>query len=252
MNNKSPIGYAGGKSYAVEHLAPHMPECDTMMSPFCGGGSFELYNAGQGISVTGYDTYEPLACYWHFQIHYREELFDAVENLVPISRELFDWLHENVDQMEHSIEQAAGYFVLNMTSYLSMGQSAGKSFRQDRFHCGTPARILKFDPENFDVHCMDFRESIPRHPCDFLYLDPPYDLPSGRDDMYGNKGSHHRDFDHEALFELVKDRPNWMMSHSRSTLIEEMYQDFPMHEISYFYPSSKKIGTELLIQSRIQ
>lgn len=250
MKNQSPIGYPGGKSYAIEHLAPFMPDVDSMMSPFCGGGSFELYNAKQGISVTAYDTYVPLACYWHYQIHYPEELFEAVESYMPLSEEAFQWLRKNLDGMQPSVEQAAGYFVLNFTSYLAKGQSAGSSFRQDRLHAGTPARILKFDPENFEVHCLDYRESIPRHPYDFLYLDPPYDLLSGKNDIYGNSGSHHRDFDHEALFDLVKDRPNWMMSHSLNPRIEEMYQDFPMHKISYFYPSSKQIGTELLIQSR--
>ena len=41
---------------------------------------------------------------------------------------------------------------------------------------------------------LDFKKSIPKHPNDLLYLDPPYKI---KNKLYGNRGDLHKDFEHE-------------------------------------------------------
>ncbi len=58
---KTPLRYPGGKSRAVKHILPLIPEdCEELCSPFLGGGSVELAVAGRGTPVHAYDVFEPL------------------------------------------------------------------------------------------------------------------------------------------------------------------------------------------------
>lgn len=65
QNNNSYIGsilrYPGGKSRAVKILNQFLPsDCKELISPFCGGLSFELYAAAKNIHIYANDLFEPL------------------------------------------------------------------------------------------------------------------------------------------------------------------------------------------------
>ena len=62
---KTPLRYPGGKSRAVKHILPHIPEdIDRLCSPFFGGGSVELAVASRGTEVRGYDKMKQLVWFW--------------------------------------------------------------------------------------------------------------------------------------------------------------------------------------------
>ncbi len=63
---KTPLRYPGGKSRAVKHILPLIPEdCEELCSPFLGGGSVELAVAARGTPVHAYDVFEPLVWFWN-------------------------------------------------------------------------------------------------------------------------------------------------------------------------------------------
>ena len=68
----------------------------------------------------------------------------------------------------------------------------------------------------------------------FMYLDPPYMLSEKqREKLYGKSGDSHAGFDHEGLFEIIKDRKNWVMSYGgESKAIFEIYKDFEIIDLS--------------------
>ena len=63
---KTPLRYPGGKSRAVETIMPYIRDldCGELCSPFLGGGSIELKCAEEGMTVHGYDLFQPLVWFW--------------------------------------------------------------------------------------------------------------------------------------------------------------------------------------------
>ena len=68
----SPLRYAGGKSKAIGLILDNLPKLKrkTIVSPFFGGGSFELcVSQNLGIKVIGYDIFNMLVNFWNVLIH---------------------------------------------------------------------------------------------------------------------------------------------------------------------------------------
>ena len=62
---KTPLRYPGGKSRAIKHILPLIPEDITeLCSPFLGGGSVELAVAERGTTVYNYDLFQPVVWFW--------------------------------------------------------------------------------------------------------------------------------------------------------------------------------------------
>ena len=77
---KTPLRYPGGKSRAVKHILPLIPEgCRELCSPFLGGGSVELAVAERGTVVHGYDFFEPLVWFWQALLEDPQKLLSYVE-----------------------------------------------------------------------------------------------------------------------------------------------------------------------------
>ena len=82
-------------------------------------------------------------------------------------------------------------------------------------------------------------------------MDPPYRLEGKPENLYGDKGSTHRKFDHDELFEMLKDRPNWLISYGEHPEILKRYADFPVAFPEWNYAMSKdKSSREVLILSK--
>lgn len=71
MNNKSPLRYPGGKTRACKILdeiissRTNISDYDVLVSPFFGGGSFELYIQNTyGLHLLVNDKFKPLFIFW--------------------------------------------------------------------------------------------------------------------------------------------------------------------------------------------
>ena len=80
------------------------------------------------------------------------------------------------------------------------------ALNHDRFTPSSIDRLINFTCPNLSVEHRSFEESMSFDKGSFMYLDPPYLLGKGKNNLYGDKGSTHKDFDHELLFNLLKDR----------------------------------------------
>ena len=60
--------------------------------------------------------------------------------------------------------------------------------------------------------------------------------------LYGERGSTHKDFDHERLAEEIKKKNNWVMSYNPHPEILELYKDYEIvyPEWAYGMHSGKK------------
>ena len=102
----------------------------------------------------------------------------------------------------------------------------------------------------------DFTDTIPNHPDEFLYCDPPYALSlevarkRKEDDLYGMAGSLHRDFDHAALRDLLVDREGWLLSYNDCKEVRQWYEGCWIEERTWRHSidSGAKMGKELVIR----
>ena len=242
---KTPLRYPGGKSRAVKHILPYIPEdISRLCSPFFGGGSVELAVASRGTEVVGYDKLVPLVWFWQALCGDNDKLADEVADLRTeyeieekgitklvegCSKENFINFREQLrdPSFMFSYDKAAKFYAINRSSFSGATFSGGWSKRASyaRFTQSSIDRLRKFNAENFRVDYADFQTSLPWHPRAFLYLDPPYMLPEDAAMLYGQAGGLHAGFDHMALYNLISDRSDWVMSYNDCPEVRDLYSN---------------------------
>jgi len=244
----SPLRYPGGKNRAVKAIYSCIPADEkTLCSPFLGGASIELALSTR-MQVYGYDVFSPLVDFWRVLLDEQELLVKRVESYYPLSRTKFYSLQKRYTTLEDKVERAAAFFVLNRSSFSGTTLSGGMSPGHPRFTPSAIERLRDFEATNFQVGCADFRESIAKHPNDFLYLDPPY---MNGHALYGLKGDTHKGFNHQELADILHKRERWIMSYNDCSTIREYYSDNPILSLEWVYGMSKdKKSSEVLILSK--
>ena len=267
---KTPLRYPGGKSRAVKHILPHIPEdVKRVCSPFFGGGSVELALASRGTEVRGYDKMKQLVWFWMALCGDNNMLADEVAKLqesytirngdtvTGCSKESFNRYRDDLktDSFMFSYERAAKYYAINRASFSGATFSGGWSEKASyaRFTDSSIQRLRDFEAKNFRVDYADFEDAMDYHPNAFLYLDPPYMLPTTQNALYGTNGNLHRTFDHEKLYSLLTKRTGWVMSYNDDKKIRDMYEGYKIIKADWAYGmknvATKKMGTssEILI-----
>jgi DNA adenine methylase len=243
---KSPLRYPGGKTRAIKHLLPHIPEGD-ICSPFLGGGSLELL-LSEDRKVYAYDAFYPLYNFWHCLLNNKKELVKEVRKLHPIDKEGFKALRVLLsaysDKQPLNPVMAAAYFAINRSSYSGATLSGGFSQQaaDGRFNENSIKRLEDFEAPNLKVGYKSFEESIELHKNEFLYLDPPYFLGGKKDKLYGKAGDMHEGFDHELLHLLLTNRKNWLLCYNRCDYITNLYSGYDPKDAEWTYGMKNTIS----------
>lgn len=232
------IRYAGGKTRAKKILYSCLPEnINKIVSPFFGGGSFELYCNEMGIEIEGYDIFEPLGLFWKFVIEKNPDFIKFLKSLNP-EKEFYTKIRKLADGEDFKklteIEKA-GYFYFNHN--LSYGPGfpgwASSVYLKKEKWDKMISNIQNNELKNISVGIKSFQDVISNSK-DFLYLDPPYYL-SG--EMFKgiypsrNKPIYHKNFNHNLLFELLDNyKGKWMLSYNDCDEIKTLYKNY---EFSY-------------------
>ena len=240
------LRYPGGKTRAIKQLLPFFPATpDRLVSPFFGGGSLELALTAKGWRVHGYDLFQPLVDFWQVALTDAPSLADAVMKYLPLEKRMFHSLQKT--RFPTKLERAAAFFVLNRSSFSGSTMSGGMSPGHERFSESAIQRLRNFRAVNLWVERADFRKSIPNHPNDLLFLDPPYVTAKC---LYGRRGHLHQGFDHEALADLLRHHNRWLLCYDDCDQVRSMYDGFTIVPLTWKYGmSSDKHGRELLILS---
>ena len=272
---KTPLRYPGGKSRAVKHILPLIPEdCGELCSPFLGGGSIELAVAERGTKVYGYDIFAPLVWFWEALLEdpkrlatladsYRVEKEYNHKGKIEIKKglppELFKEFRDEIraelvkEDPQFSFDLAAKVYAINRSSFSGETLSGGFSKRASyaRFTDSSIDRIREFNEPNLFVQRMDFKESIAKHPDAFLYLDPPYYLGKPKEKLYGNKGDTHFTFDHEGLYDCISNRTGWVLSYNDCKYVREKYSKYEIIPAEWAYGMKNMYTDEELIRRKI-
>ncbi|MDD9883104.1 MAG: DNA adenine methylase [Gammaproteobacteria bacterium] len=246
---KSPLRYPGGKSRAVNCILDLLPpDIERLCSPFIGGGSVELALAARGIQVFAYDAFQPLVNFWRTLLEDAAGLAGVVERYYPMNKDAFYALQKRHSDIADPVESAAVFFALNRCSFSGTTLSGGMSPGHPRFTDACIKKLSDFKSQYLQVARADFSESIPRHRNDFLYLDPPYCIASK---LYGTRGDHHQDFDHEGLAKLLSQHDSWLLSYNDCETVRELYNGYPFKTPTWTYGmNASRVSNEVLIMSR--
>lgn len=252
--------YPGGKSEAVYMLYRFLPDnIKTVISPFIGAGSFEIFLALKGIKVIGYDILLPLVYAWQAVRENMEYVGDILLSL-PRDKNTFYETRDVIMEVQNSKSYLSGeekykvgaYFIYHMTMChgpVVFGNPSEIKLNTVNFK-GYIQRITRYKTAflNIEVHFGDFTETIPKHSHDFLFMDPPY---------YTAKGLYvgHNAFDHEKLSHFVKQHQGlFLITYDNCPEVRQLYQDFYIRddiEWQYYMNGGvkqlKKKSRELLI-----
>jgi len=261
MNNGSPLRYPGGKTRACkildEILNEHfkIEEYDEITSPFFGGGSFEFFIQNKyHKKIIANDKFKPLYNFWINCKNEKKKLCAVLKKNLIIDKGTFLKLRNKIIDHENSFEQAVYYFIINRCSFSGATLSGGFSLEAstNRFNISSIEKINNLDLSNFEIHNLDFEDFIKDKINDntFMFLDPPYYLEK-KSKLYGNNGDLHEFFDHKQLYEILKDKKNWLMTYNNCAFIKDLYKDFIILEVSWSYGMNKsKESSELVIISK--
>ena len=205
---KTVLRYAGGKSKAIDKITPFVTNYDKIVSPFLGGGSLEVHWATElNKEVIGYDIFDVLVNFWQqlqmFGLDLKDKLVDlkSTHNNPESAKELFLASKEKInDQSLPSLDRAVAFYVVNKCSFSGLTESS--SFSQQASNNNFSLRGIEKLPsyskliENWRITNYSYDYLMDGNKGAFMYLDPPYDI---KDNLYGNKGSMHKGFDHDKF-----------------------------------------------------
>jgi site-specific DNA-adenine methylase len=246
---KTPLRYPGGKSRACEKMGPYFPDLrnyDEFREPFLGGGSVAIYITKKypNLDIWVNDLYEPLVNFWEqlqmFGNDLKNELVDCklAYNTPELARELFLKSKEQVnDQTLSSLDRAVAFYIVNKCSFSGLTESS--SFSQQASNSNFSLRGIEKLPEYSKLIC---KWRITNYSYDylmdgnmgaFMYLDPPYDI---KDNLYGNKGSMHKRFDHDK-FAIDCDAcyMHQLISYNSDQLVKDRFKNWKMGEFDLTY-----------------
>ena len=246
---KTPLCYPGGKSRACVKMDPYFPDLrnyDEFREPFLGGGSVAIHITKKypNLNIWVNDLYEPLVNFWQqlqmFGNDMKDKLLDyKSKNSTPdLARVLF--YHSKIFMREpllSNLDRAVAFYIVNKCSFSGLTESS--SFSEQASNSNFSVRGIEKLPEyskliekwritNYSYdYLMDGNKGA------FMYLDPPYDI---KDNLYGNKGSMHKGFDHDK-FAADCDSCNMdqLISYNSNQLVKDRFKNWNATEFDLTY-----------------
>jgi len=225
-----------------------------VLSPFLGGGSYELHLTGRGITVEAHDVFQQLTNFWQHLLKQPQQLADAVESRRPIGSAKFKGYQHKLSSSERTtLEAAAEFFIVNRCSYSGATLSGGysKASEEGRLTDSIVQRIRDFHNDLLSVGNLSFEDSI-KSGYDFIFADPPYLLPQASSNkLYGISGSLHTSFDHVLLAETMKAMNTpWLITYNDSPEIRKLYSGYRIEAVGWSYGMNQtKKSSEIVIRN---
>jgi site-specific DNA-adenine methylase len=246
---KTCLRYPGGKSRACEKMGPYFPDLrnyDEFREPFLGGGSVAIYITKRypNLDIWVNDLYEPLVNFWQqlqiFGTDLKDKLVDLkTSNNTPVlARELFLKAKEQInDQSLPSIDRAVAFYVVNKCSFSGLTESS--SFSEQASNSNFSMRGIEKLPayseliKRWRITNYSYDYLMDGNMGAFMYLDPPYDI---KDNLYGNKGSMHKGFDHDKFAaDCDSNNMDQLVSYNSDQLVKDRFKNWNAAEFDLTY-----------------
>ena len=246
---KTCLRYPGGKSRAVSKMDPYFPDLrnyEEFREPFLGGGSVAIHITKKypNIKIWVNDLYEPLVNFWQqlqmFGNDLKEELTGYKLSYCnpELARELFNdckLLINNTSISNH--DRAVAFYIVNKCSFSGLTESS--SFSPQASNSNFSLRGIEKLPEysklieNWRITNYSYDYLMDGNKSSFMYLDPPYDI---KDNLYGNKGSMHKGFDHDKFAsDCDSNNMDQLISYNSDQLVKDRFKNWNAAEFDLTY-----------------
>ena len=246
---KTCLRYPGGKSRAVAKMDPYFPDLrnyDEFREPFLGGGSVAIHITKKypNLDIWVNDLYEPLVNFWQqlqmFGYDLKSELVDLkkANNTPDKARELFLQSKERInDKNVSNFDRAVAFYVVNKCSFSGLTESS--SFSPQASNSNFSMRGIEKLPAyseliaNWRITNYSYDYLMDANKGAFMYLDPPYDI---KDNLYGNKGSMHKGFDHDKFAaDCDTNNMDQLVSYNSDQLVKDRFKNWNAAEFDLTY-----------------
>ena len=246
---KTCLRYPGGKSRAVTKIDPYFPDLRNykeFREPFLGGGSVAIHITKKYPDLTIWvnDLYEPLVNFWQQLQMFGTDLKNALVDLKLNNYLRYDakrlFLSSKVkvnDISANNFDRAVAFYIVNKCSFSGLTESS--SFSPQASNANFSLRGIEKLPEYSKLiskwritnYSYDFLMDGNRNV--FMYLDPPYDI---KDNLYGNKGSMHKGFDHDKFAaDCDNNDMDQLISYNSDQLVKDRFKNWNAAEFDLTY-----------------
>jgi len=246
---KTPLRYPGGKSRAVSKLAQYFPDLktyDEFREPFLGGGSVAIYITKQCpyLDIWVNDLYEPLVNFWQQLQMFGVEITESIKDLKLTydtsdkAKQLFLISKEKINDKDVSnFDRAVAFYVVNKCSFSGLTESSSFSEQasNNNFNLRGIEKLPEYSKiiEHWRITNYSYDYLMDGNKGAFMYLDPPYDI---KDNLYGNKGSMHKRFDHDKFaLDCDNHSMDMMVSYNSDQLVRERFKNWKAIEFAHTY-----------------
>jgi DNA adenine methylase Dam len=246
---KTALRYPGGKSRACVKMDPYFPDLrnyNEFREPFLGGGSVAIYVTKKypSLDIWVNDLYEPLVNFWQqlqmFGLDLKDKLVDlkSTHNNPESAKELFLTSKEKInDQSLPSLDRAVAFYIVNKCSFSGLTESS--SFSPQASNANFSMRGIEKLPSysklisHWRITNYSYDYLMDGNKDAFMYLDPPYDI---KDNLYGNKGSMHKRFDHDKFAaDCDSNDMDQLVSYNSDQLVKDRFTNWNAAEFDLTY-----------------
>ena len=248
---KTPLRYPGGKSRACTKMDQFLPDLNRykeFREPFLGGGSVALHITKKypHLKIWVNDLYEPLVNFWtelqHDGVKLRDQLssYKKEHNDPDTARVLFNNSKDVINSNDSTpFNRAVAFYIVNKCSFSGLTESS--SFSPQASRSNFSLRGIEKLPgyqeiiSNWHINGYSYEYLMTNNMHDgiFMYLDPPYDI---KDNLYGKKGSMHKNFDHDQFAkDCDKHSIPMMVSYNSDQLVKDRFKGWNAAEFDLTY-----------------
>ena len=246
---KTPVRYPGGKSRACVKMDPYFPDLrnySEFREPFLGGGSVAIHITKKypDLKIWVNDLYEPLVNFWQqlqmFGLDMKNILTDLKSeyNTPDKARVLFNDAKVSVNDLHQTnLDRAVAFYVVNKCSFSGLTESS--SFSPQASNNNFSLRGIEKLPEysklieKWRITNYSYDYLLDGDTTAFVYLDPPYDI---KDNLYGNKGSMHKGFDHDKFAaDCDSCSMQQLISYNSDQLVKNRFKNWSAAEFDLTY-----------------
>lgn len=226
--------WIGGKFYSADRIIQKFPspgDYDSYVEVFGGGAHVLLRKPRWGHMETYNDLNGDLVNFWMAVRDHPEQLKEQLE-LLPYSRQLYDWYRQHPIEEFPSLERAAGWYYCQRATFGGKPVHQGWAYRVRKGH--NSALVFQDALDDFQrlaarmtsvqIEHLDYADLIKRYARKrtLLYVDPPY---VGTERMYQvGDMPEFGEAQHRELARLLNDTPAMVaLSYYDHPLIRELY-----------------------------
>mgnify|MGYP003305029118 CR=1 FL=1 len=228
----------------METFFPYLGNYTHYREPFLGGGSVALYIAQKypHLKIHVNDKYSALHNFWYYLQNDGTFLTSVIQRCIRETKDkkkLFLESKERVNNEEpSSFLHAVSFYICNRCSFSGLTASGGfsKIASEERFTENIAQDLIDYSflIKNWTITNWDYSRMMEEtDEKTFVYLDPPYDI---KDNLYGNKGSMHKRFDHDNFAESCEIyNSNMLISYNSDQLVKDRFKNWNVAEFDLTY-----------------